>query len=117
MQQSPDRMTNMLLLFFILADNNSAVVIAALAALGGAIAAPLIGKLIPTRKPKPDREQAIDKRVNDFIELMTRENTNQRDLIDRQAARITELENQLGSVQTELSQWRAGLRILPKEKV
>lgn len=94
---------------------DGAVIIAALAAVGGAIAAPLIGKLIPARKPKPDRELAIDKRVNDFIELMTRENTNLRTVSERQAVRITELEDQLSAVRTELSQWKAGLIILPKE--
>lgn len=91
------------------------VIIAALAAIGGAIAAPLIGKLIPARKAKPDREQAIDKRVNDFIELMTRENTNLRTGNEKMAVRITELEDQLSSVRTELSQWKAGLIMRPKE--
>ena len=101
--------------FFLPLAVDGGVIIAALAALGGAIAAPLIGKLIPARKPKPDREQAIDKRVNDFIELMTRENTNLRDQNTKMAARITELEDQLSAVRTELSQWKAGLIILPKE--
>lgn len=94
---------------------DGAVIIAALAAIIGAISTPLITKLIPARKPKPDREQAIDKRVNDFIELMTRENTNLRSQNEKMAGRISDLETQLSAVQTELSQWRAGLIILPKK--